>query len=465
MPKAEGAISLLVKEFMTNNIKVLKNNSEIQTSKYNHLLVKEKRPWSLTYDYGYLDNFLDSTSSTFNSQNLITKSHSVGIGREFIWGGALSFDNTFTKIDRSRYSTAILGTDNPVVYEFNQSIGYSQSLGKNLFGREEFAELRASENLYEFNKARLDFDSEVELRKFYKNYILVQLNKSLDKLYAQAYIRAIKRKEYIKKRVKDGIREKVDLYQAKYNEISQREILYTNKKRTQNSLEGISNLLHREVSLKEVLPISLYKVDRNLFKRSGWKNNKSLKTLDKKADYLKENLKKNEYGVFPEITLSGQYKSNKYDEDSGTARSNGSLGNAADELIVGLNLTWTIGQKLQELEASKSRVDLYVAGIERQKIEKNLNNTESSLRKKKSIVEKNINSATQRKHFATKVLKEYYRLYKLGRADLDQVIRAEEDLIATEISYVNYLANREDLIAELASLYGVLEKYLINKKN
>src|SRR5690606_38195973 len=101
----------------------------------------------------------------------------------------------------------------------------------------------------------------------------------------------------------------------------------------------------------------------------------------------------------------------------------------------------------------------------KEKIEKNLNQTEVSLRKKKSIVESNIDSSRQRKEIATQVLREYNRLYKLGRADLDQLIRAEENLILREISYISYLADREIIVSELASLYGILEKYLINKKN
>jgi len=464
VPKAEGAISILMREFMTKNIQVLKNNSESEISKYNHLLIEEKRPWTLIYDYGHLNNALDSTSSTFNSQNLITNSHTLGIGREFTWGGAFNFENSYTKVDRSRYSTAFLGASSPVVYEFSQSVGYSQTLGKNFFGRTDRAELKASENLYQLNAAKLAAENEQELKKFYQNYLSAQLNNSLQRLQEQAYGRAVARKKLIQKRVKDGIREKVDLLQAEYSEISQQEKLQISKKETQDSIQWVSNLLHRKLTLAEVLPLSYEVVDQNILQSFEWKKNKALHSVAQKVAYFSQSMKKNEFALIPEITLSTQYKTNRFHEDAQVARKEGILGNDADEIVLGLNLTWTIGQKLQKLEVAKDRVNFKVAQLEQQKIEYNIGQTESFLKSKISILEENIKSVSERKGIATKVLKEYTRLYQLGRADLDQLIRAEENLIATEVSHVNYLANREMIISELASLYGVLEKYLINKK-
>jgi outer membrane protein TolC len=53
-------------------------------------------------------------------------------------------------------------------------------------------------------------------------------------------------------------------------------------------------------------------------------------------------------------------------------------------------------------------------------------------------------------------LKEYNRLYNRGRADLDQVIRAEETLINSEISLIRQQAEFEQRFGELSYLNGTL---------
>lgn len=98
--------------------------------------------------------------------------------------------------------------------------------------------------------------------------------------------------------------------------------------------------------------------------------------------------------------------------------------------------------------------------MEVDKLKLNFLKSEESLLTQIDLLEKNLVSVKSRKDLALVALQEMTKLYNRGRADLDQVIRAEESLINTEKSFVQYLAQREGLIYKLASLYGTLEEYL-----
>ncbi len=74
------------------------------------------------------------------------------------------------------------------------------------------------------------------------------------------------------------------------------------------------------------------------------------------------------------------------------------------------------------------------------------------------LLNNNISKAKNRVDLALRVLKSYNKLYNLGKKDLDQVIRSEEDLIRTETTLASYIAKKENLVTRLNSLYGSLRQ-------
>ena len=174
-------------------------------------------------------------------------------------------------------------------------------------------------------------------------------------------------------------------------------------------------------------------------------------------------MKKIDYAFFPQIKLDASYKTNDYDADSGsTAFKEGVIGSKHKESSVGVTVTWPIGFKSDEVEKAKVKVQLSSAQMEQQKLKRSFEQNVSFLKSRLNLLEINISSALNRVKLANRVLVEYNKLYNLGRADIDQVIRAEEDLINTEKSFVQYLANRDSLLANMATLFGSLKDYVLS---
>jgi len=79
------------------------------------------------------------------------------------------------------------------------------------------------------------------------------------------------------------------------------------------------------------------------------------------------------------------------------------------------------------------------------------------------ILKTNLVSINKRLELASMALDEYTKLYARGKADLDQVIRAEEDLINTQKSKIQYLSQINNLNFSKKSLTSDL--YLALSQN
>ena len=86
-----------------------------------------------------------------------------------------------------------------------------------------------------------------------------------------------------------------------------------------------------------------------------------------------------------------------------------------------------------------------------------------SLKTEARLLKLNFSMAKERLSISRRVLKEYTRLYRVGKSDLDQLIRAEESLINTEKSLLNYYILYENQLLNLASLYGKTIEYLTKR--
>ena len=95
-------------------------------------------------------------------------------------------------------------------------------------------------------------------------------------------------------------------------------------------------------------------------------------------------------------------------------------------------------------------------------MQSNLRITENLLLRKIETLNRNIKSAIIRKKMAKKVLNEYSKLYNKGRADLDSLIRSEENLINTEKIYIKYISDRDIARFNLAYLYGTIGSFILN---
>lgn len=456
---ANANINLLGREFLAENFELTKGRLEVDLAKYDLEGFNEKRPWSLIYGGSITDSGLDSSSSVSNS-NATTTLHTLSLVKEFNWGGEFSFENSYLKIDNDPTSSSVTFGGNQKNYEFSQSLSYSQNLGKNFLGRQEFKKKEIIQSGIELAKASFNMKAENGLGDFVGAYLRASLAKRMVALQNQALKRAQKRTELIKKMVKDGLRLKVDLLQAQMALIAQKEAVVSARGDFKESLGNLSNLLHRKILDSEIDLIKEGLV--NLQKgKERIKENHSLIVLDRNKDQVKRSLEQMSMGFIPEVKLGAKYKTNEYDSSSGNAISDGNLTGDKDELQISLNAVWPIGFGPNKVVRAQKRIEMRMIELQKEKLTRSLEENETILNARIELLNNNISKAKNRVNLAQRVLKSYNKLYNLGKKDLDQVIRSEEDLIKTQTSLASYIVKKENLVSKLNELYGSLRESFV----
>jgi outer membrane protein len=452
---SNASLQNLAKEFLENNSEVLKSKAKKESSFLGISSVKAQNTWSLAYS-GTKERDNLETVSAFSTRDTSTTNHLLSLEKGFNWGGSFALNNSLLKYKSPNLSSPKNG--------FQQGFTYTQDLGANFLGRSFYSELEAAEEDYETAKASIDHALQISLYSFARSYSQAKLNFSLLKLQEAARDRAKRRRELIRRRVRDGLKEKVDLIQARIELLSAEEQVQSAKMQKNSSIESLSNSLHRNVTRVEVEDFDSKELNLNSIPSGNAAGNLEILSLESKRKSLKLMQSKVDYSFWPTINAGLTYNVNDFDNENSTAISEGNLlssSRSADETILSLNLIWAIGNENQKITRAINNIDLRVADMESNKLKLNFLKTEESLLSQIKLLEKNLVSVKQRKKLTQSALKEMTKLYNRGRADLDQVIRAEESLINTERNFIQYLAEREGLVYKLASLYGTLQEYLV----
>ncbi len=436
----------------------LKDSTEVKEASYNFELSKltlelesgDKRPWTLGVlaqhdDVGLISNpnnpNLVNTYKAFNS--------GVELSKENVWGGKFSITGSY--IDFSG------GTE----YEgYNQEVSYTQDLGKNFFGRNDDADIKIAEkNVY---SSKYAFDAEVSqnVLGLIETYYDYKKTKTLIQLKDEAMKRAEKRLKFVQKQVRDGLKERVDLYsaQASVNSVGEEHAelesqLETYKKSLESKLERAHSF--RDIDLYKIEkikmePITDGEIDSNL----------TIQALNKKLEALESAIEKYDNSVFPTIELSGAYKTNSYTvAGSGNVFSDGTFGSDNDATEVGLQIVIPLGMTVEKNNLKEAKIIKLNTEYQHRLAKIRTKNQLEALKNTIRLIDKTIDLVLKRHKLATLSVKEYNKLYSRGRADFDNVISAEERLISTENKFVEYISRRQKLYFSLLDIYGKLGNY------
>ncbi|MFT6068518.1 MAG: outer membrane protein TolC [Bacteriovoracaceae bacterium] len=450
---SKASLKKMTQEYLENNSGVLKSKAKADSSFLGISSYKAQKTWSLSYSGSKEKDNLE-TVSAFSTRDTSTTNHSLSVAKDFNWGGEFSINNSLLKYNSPSLANPTNG--------FGQGLSYTQDLGANFLGRSYYSGLESIEEDYNSTKASIDNALQSSLYSFAVSYSQAKLNFSLLKLQEAARDRAKRRKELIRRRVRDGLKEKVDLIQARIELLSSEEQVKSAEMQRKSSLETLSNALHRNVNRIEVDPFDAKELDLNSIPAGTSAGNLEIQSLESKLKSLRSTKDQVDYSFWPTINAGITYNTNDFDNQKSTALDEGSLigSRKADETVLSLNVVWSIGSESQKVSRALNNIDLRVTEMETKKLKLNFLKTEESLLTQLELLEKNLVSVKQRKELTKSALNEMTKLYNRGRADLDQVIRAEESLINTERNFIQYLAQRENLVYRLASLYGTLEEYL-----
>lgn len=457
LPKSGLAnLSKLANEYLLENSSINSALAKSEVSKLDIDALNATKTWSLSYDGEKASGNLVS-SSTLLSPESETTSQTLSLAKGFSWGGTFVLDNTLSHLDQD----ATLTTTKINRYGLNQGVTYSQDLWRNFFGREFDKSVEVLESTYKSTEASTQETINQGLLSFTQAYNNTLLQKALVSLQGEAIQRAKRRLNLIRKRVKDGLREKVDLYQAQMALVSQAEQTRTAEVNLESALDGLNGLLHRKVEVSEIRALTFSEPALSSLPTGEVLSNKNLKSLKEIEKIFKASYDVATLGTLPSLAFSAGYRTNGVGTIQSTAINDGTFGGKNSEKTVGLSLTWNIGSAGEEIAKSQALLNYKTAENTKAKLHKSLVVTETILKTQIKKLDENLKANMKRMSLANKTLSEYNRLYKRGRADLDQVIRSEEALINTQKSFVTYFTQREGLVYSLAVLYGDLKGYLV----
>lgn len=432
----------LVQEFLENNKQIESNKLNIENAKLGFDLVKSQKNWVLFGQSLWSENKL--IQSLPEPKEL--QSNFLGVQKDFEWGGQFQFKNYFNTFDQ---------TD-----EFSQEVIYKQNLGRDFFGREFYRELDIAALTKGEVTSQMSQVNEGLLLNFFLRLNSSKLNKALINLQKEAYIRSIKRQKNIKKRVRAGILDKVNLHKSHLEVLFNQEEIRKAQINFQSDLEFLSGELGREVLESEIIPFNYDHPKNPKVVKGEVTRNKNFERLKNKIEVINARIRKVGHTFFPKIALNLSYKSNSYKTDMSDAFLNGRIGSDNREYKAFVEFSMPIGFGPNKVQRSRERVSLLQKRLEQQKLKKELDEVEKGLSKRIDLIRRNIKSAIDRKKWAKKALNENNRLYRISRVDIDAVLRSEEDLINTEKSIVGYLTNLHGILATKSTLYGNLENFL-----
>lgn len=445
----QANLSELLRKYLgeTNDAKITAYPLELQKLVLDTEL--DKRPFVLVLSRENADSTLLSspTSTKQAPQDIVTSS--VAMSKEFIWGGTFTLSGVWYDYDStSKYKY------------YSQALTYSQDFGKNFLGRNTFLSEDVKRSQVKHQEKTLNSNKSKLALAFAADYLNLKSEVTLMELQKEALERAKKRLALVKRQVKDGLKEKVDLYSAESGLLAQVEILEQRRSSLLVAKSELEKKLESQINLDIIKPYLLKQSPFEKLPNGKVEANPDVVALKEKIIYLEGEAKIAKNNVLPKIELKGELNTNKYDQEFSKAFDEGTIGSENREKAISLNVTIPFGFYLEKTAEKSANLNKMKAQYDLKKSEIAASENAEQGKTKIKILEKNISSVLKRYELAIKTVEEFNKLYNRGRANFDQVIRAEEELISTEQYFVQYSVKREVELYSLYDVYGELLKKL-----
>lgn len=450
---ALGNLKKFKKELLreNKNLKIANKNLEIaylEKGKYG-----AQFDWALQGSLGYSDRFKDSLLS-FQSLRTLNNSFSLSLVKPFSWGGEVVLTQGLVKYNLSHWGLrGGLFTSGSVAerpWEYFGKISYTQSLGKNLFGKIFQLDEEIISTEIEIEKKEIEVKREEMLYSLALYYLKARYHETALNSIRKSLRRYERRLSLIKRRVKDGLSLDVDLVQSESEYISLKEVYEKEKTQKEEVLKNLSLLLEREVVKGEILPYS-QKLKREKF----WENwvlgrNLTLEKMGLKLEKIKKVIKKNKQMRWPDIKLRASLGTNAMDHHFRQAFKEGGLNSRYQEKEISLNLNIPLGGGAAKIEMEKSKIRGHQQEIYIKRIKKEIALKFESLKRKIRLYWSQV-SLSERQLLLSKTVREKYEnLYLQGRVNLDILLNAEDKFNENERGYFQNRFFYESLLLEYA---------------
>lgn len=415
-----------------------------------------------TAGVGYLNdkNPLGQFSQLGASQT-VAKDLKLGLGKKF---------STGTGISLTANASEIQNEGNILIPSFVQfsygslGVGVSQSLLKDAFGRatrlrweREDAVMAAEVGRYDLQTKALLVDAEAA----YWDYLYQ--SESL-KIGRASLERARRIETWTRRRVNDGISDRADLLSAQALVAARRLQLISAEDELASATRKIRD--HLELSDAENLPDISGNISQSRSLNSmieGDKRNGKvmaleayLSTLNSKAMAVASREVEDAYR--PDLVLSGSYNTNNFQPDRSLVDATNKWGDSnLPTLKVGLNLTYVFDTDVKSSAKSAAKKDALSAKLQS---ERKLSDSESlwkELNRRYLEMGKRIETAEEISGLQMAAARAQGELFNKGRSITANVIKAEEDAAAAELTLTKLKSEQRKMEAQ-GRLFVVVEE-------
>ena len=185
--------------------------------------------------------------------------------------------------------------------------------------------------------------------------------------------------------------------------------------------------------------------------------NSQLKTTEIVRDLARNNKK-------PDVDFVVRYQTNDFDAESSEVFRRGSITGDRNFLTVSVTATMPFGNIKAKKELQKAKLKYQNLAYQLTQLKTNAEQEFEELSRQLEITKKNIRSSSQSIILSRNTLDEYSKLYRLGKVSLDQVINAEQLLIANQKKHIGYLASGHIHEIDLFLLSGKLIESIRGEK-
>ena len=448
---SQASIKGLLNEFLEKNYLLKSNKLSVDESAQEFNALWASKTYFLNFSAGF--NTTPSRSANREASDFEAgdfNNYNLSLNKTFNWGGEFSFNNRFNALKQ--------------INMFTQDISYSQNMGRDFLGKSFKLELAMANINKEKTEVIVKGANQALLQKFYMTFISAKFHRTMVNLQTEAKKRAVKRKDNIVKRVEAGILEKVDAYRAEIAVMAKEEDIKSARFSLNENLQEVSAGVHRKIQESEVPYFSLRKVVLPGEVKGDLESNFKVSEKKKEIKFIKENLKKIKRSFLPDINIRLSYKTEGSGFEVTDTLGEGNLGQGG-KLAGSISLVIPLGYEQNKVDQASKRIALNRQQYQMKNLRSELDNMESGLKDRVEMVRKNIESATKRRRISAKTLEEQNRLYLKGRAPLDTVVIAEEQLILNEMRLAQFLLQLEQILVSQSIIYGDLENYLVSRGN
>ena len=393
----------------------------------------------------------------FQSEKTKTKDLNFELSKTTYKYGTFSLNYRKREYDLSEWSDTRLSLlSDSTLFENRTSLNYTYDFLDRSKAREyDFIvaqnKTKTKENLLEVDKGRLSF---------FTTYIQAKFQLYSVRLSGDFVKEAKRRVDKTKRRVKDGVSRKIDLFQAESSLINRKESLESNRSNLKENLATLENILKRKIDQKQLDSITWKKRNFSYWKKSIVESEHYSVELTRekmKASVASLAKIKDENGT--KLTFNASLESNAIDKDQSSSFDE-HIETRTKNMGVSLSLVIPLGIDKRSALSSRALYEMKKEKLDFINVQDEVVVRKASLLKQIAYYEKIISLSTSKVELASQILKEQNKMYLRGQTNFEEIIRAEEAYVNTQLSEKKILLEFELLVANYAFLNNSIKTFL-----